>query len=107
MMEFQTSMQEFNQILIGIVGTVIGGILGYLIRVLIEHRLAIDRIKENIKITEFNKAVASIRAVFAPSLSILYLARKHGSTHEAPNVDKHLRDAILEQSSAPINQFKN
>lgn len=93
-------MDELNQILIGISGTVIGGILGYLIRVFIEHRLAIDRIKENIKITEFNKAAASIRAAFAPSLSILYLAKKHGSTHEAPNLDKHLKDAMLEQSSA-------
>lgn len=47
--------------------TFAGGVLGYLIRIVIEHRLAIDRIKENIRITDFNKASSKLRASFAPA----------------------------------------
>ena len=60
-------MDELIKIIIGVSGTVIGGILGYFIRIFIENRLAIDRMRENIRITEFNKASAKLRAAFAPA----------------------------------------
>lgn len=93
-------MDGLHEVIIGVSGTFLGGILGYLIRVVVEHRLAIDRIKENIRITEFNKGAGALRAAFAPSLSNLYLAKTHGSTHEVPNVDKLLKESIIAQSSA-------
>lgn len=85
--------------------TALGGILGYFSCLFIEHRLEIDRIKKSIQITEFCKAAANFRAAFAPALSFIYLAKKHGSTHEVPNVDKFLRDSILTQAAA-IEEFR-
>lgn len=51
--------------------TVLGGFLGYFIRLFIEHRLAIDRNRDNIKITEFNKASATFRAAFISTVCFL------------------------------------
>lgn len=78
----------------------IGGVLGYLLKSQIDHRLAIARIYETARVTEFNKAVASIRAAFAPSLAFIYLAKKHGSTHEVPDVDAFLKNALPELAAA-------
>lgn len=49
--------------------TLFGGILGYFMRTLLEHRLAIERNRDNIRIIEFNKAAADFRASF---INILY-----------------------------------
>lgn len=57
-----------EEIIKSIAYTILGGILGYFIRLFIEHRLAIDRIKENIRITEFNKAAATFRATFVDEI---------------------------------------
>jgi hypothetical protein len=51
--------------------TVFGGFMGYFIRTLIDHRLALDRIKENIRITEFNKAAAIFRVEFVATMLFL------------------------------------
>ena len=64
-------MSQFVNYIAYISFTVLGGILGYFIRILIEHRLAIDRIKENIKITEFNKAAALFREAFVMEIFLL------------------------------------
>jgi len=48
--------------------TTLGGILGYFMRLFVEHRLAVDRIKETIRITECNKAAGDLRAGFAPAI---------------------------------------
>lgn len=98
-------MDELIKIIIGVSGTVIGGFLGYFLRIFIEHRLAIDRIKKNIKITEYTRATAKFRAAFAPALAFIYLAKKHGSTHETPDVNKFLREALLCHASA-IEEFR-
>ena len=98
-------MDELIKIIIGVSGTVIGGFLGYFLRLFIEHRLAITRIKENIRITEFNKAAAKFRSAFAPALAFIYLAKKHGSTKEIPDVNKFLREALLCHASA-IEDFR-
>lgn len=81
-------------------GTSIGGVLGYLLKTQIDHRLAISRIYETARVAEFNKAAASFRAAFAPSLAFIYLAKKHGSTHEVPDVDAFLRKTLLELAAA-------
>lgn len=72
-------MDELVKILIGISGTVLGGFLGYFLRVFIEHRLAIDRIKETIKVTEFSKAAAKLRAAFAPAKAHLKFPQSLGN----------------------------
>ncbi len=54
--------------IIAISCTALGGCLGYFIRLFIENRLAVGRIKENIRITEFNKAASELRAAFAPAM---------------------------------------
>lgn len=41
-----------------------GGVLGYLLRTLIDHRLARSRSIEAIQIAEFNKAAAAFRSAF-------------------------------------------
>lgn len=97
-------MDELIKIIIGISGTVIGGFLGYFIRLFIEHRLAIDRIKENIKITGFNHAAAKLRAAFAPALAMIYLARHHG-THDRPDDDRFIKDNLLLHAAA-VEEFR-
>ena len=48
--------------------TVFGGIIGYIMRTLVEHHLAIERNKENIKIIEFNKGASAFRAAFVDAI---------------------------------------
>jgi hypothetical protein len=79
---------------------IIGGVFGYLLKTQIDHRLAIARIYETARITEFNKASASIRAAFAPALATIYLAKNHGSTHEVPDVDAFLRKTLPDLAAA-------
>jgi hypothetical protein len=92
-------VDEFIKIIIGISGTVLGGFLGYFIRLFIEHRLAIDRIKENIRITEFNKAAAGFRGTFAPAIAKFLLL------NTTNDIDKMLRDELIPQSIA-IEKFR-
>ena len=80
-------------------GTVLGGFLGYFIRLFIEHRLAIDRIKENIRITEFNKAASDFRAAFAPTIVKFNLISDFNA------IDKRLRDELIPQGVA-IERFR-
>lgn len=80
-------------------GTVLGGFLGYFIRLFIEHRLAIDRIKENIRITEFNKAASDFRAAFAPAIVKFNLISDFNA------IDKMLRDELIPQGVA-IERFR-
>ena len=61
-------MDEFIKIVIGISCATLGGFLGYFIRLFIEHRLALNRIKESIRIAEFNKAAAEFKAVFVDEM---------------------------------------
>ena len=92
-------MDELIKIIIGIAGTVLGGFLGYFIRLFIEHRLAIDRIKKNIRITEFNKAASDFRAAFAPVIA------KFALLSDANAIDQMLKDELIPQSVA-IEKFR-
>ena len=53
------------------IGLSIGAIVGYIVRELIGDRLARDRALESIRITEFNKAAATFRAVFIDQIFML------------------------------------
>ncbi len=66
--EFLKVVAEISKYLAG--GTV-GGILGYLLKTQIDHRLAIARNYEVITINEFNKAAAVFRAEFVNEIFML------------------------------------
>lgn len=93
-------MDELIKFILFFGGTSLGGVLGYLLKTQIDHRLAISRIHETIRATEMAKAVAAFRAAFASSLAFIYLAKNHGSTHDVPDVDNYLRSALPEQAAA-------
>ena len=87
--------------------TILGGFLGYFIRLFIEHRLAIDRIRENIKITEFNKAASEFRASFAPQLAYLKgLRSTEGSNGEVEETREYLYDAFIQFHAAELCKFR-
>jgi len=94
--------------LIGVIGGLLGAWIGGIIsrkasREAVEssNQNAIDIMRGQERI----KNIASIRAAFAPALSFIYLAKKHGSTHEVPDVDKFLKDSLLSQA-ATIEKFR-
>jgi hypothetical protein len=93
---------------IGIGGAVIGATIAgpvnyFFSKILIKQ--SSRNMLESVRLIEFNKSVAAFRAAFAPALSFIYLAKKHGSTHDAPDVDKFLKDYLLSQAAA-IEQFR-
>lgn len=88
---------EIKTALIGVIAALLGGWVG----AAISRKSANDIIRKQ----EFNKAASSIRAAFAPALSFIYLAKNHGSTHEAPDVDKFLRDNLMTQASV-VEEFR-
>ncbi len=92
-------MDELIKYIIAIACTTLGGFLGYFIRLFIEHRLAIDRIKENIRITEFNKAASDFRAAFAPVIVKFNLISDFNA------IDKMLREELIPQGVA-IERFR-
>jgi hypothetical protein len=92
-------MDELIKSIIVIACTTLGGFLGYFIRLFIEHRLAIDRIKENIRITEFNKAASDFRAAFAPAIVKFNLISDFNA------IDKMLRKELIPQGVA-IERFR-
>jgi hypothetical protein len=89
--------------LIGVIGGLLGAWIGGIIsrkasREAVEssNQNAIDIMRGQERIQN----VASLCAAFAPTLSFIYLAKKHGSTHEIPDVDKFIRDSLLNQATA-------
>jgi hypothetical protein len=80
-------------------GGTIGGILGFLLKTQIDHRLAIARIQETSRISEFNKAVSEFRAAFAPAIF------KFKITSDLNSIDKLLKDELINQGIA-IEKFR-
>jgi hypothetical protein len=76
-------MEELIKI---ISGTVLGGFLGYFIRLFIEHRLAIDRIKENIKLTEDFRAASKFRSFVLYELVGFYPIDQYWEEKEFPRL---------------------
>ena len=64
-------MIEIAEYIAGAIGLSAGGVVGYLSRTLIENKLAINRIYENIRATEFSKAAATFRCAFTHEIRIL------------------------------------
>ena len=100
-----------NTIIAALIG-VFGGLFGVWIGGIISRkasREAVESSNQNaidiMRKQERIKNVASFRAAFAPALSFIYLAKKHGSTHEVPDVDKFLKDSLLGQAAA-TEQFR-
>jgi hypothetical protein len=52
-------------------GTALGAVLGYLLRVLVEHRLAKSRATEDRTATRFNAAADALRTAFADEIAFL------------------------------------
>lgn len=96
-------MDELIKIIIGISGTVLGGFLGYFIRLFIDHRLAIDRIKENIKLTEFNHAVSKFRAAIIYELSGLYPIEQGWNQEDFPRLYQSI--PIVNSAAAEFRHF--
>lgn len=75
-------MEEFFKILTKTVlffsGSALGGVLGYLLKTQIDHRLAIARNYENLRATEFNKASAAFRSAFVDEIYALRHIVKYG-----------------------------
>jgi hypothetical protein len=92
-------MENLIKWIIGISGTTLGIFLGYFIRLFIEHRLAIDRIKENIKITEFNKAASELRSAFAKAIV------KFRILSDFSEIDEMLKEELIPQGIA-IEKFR-
>lgn len=74
-------MDKFIEFIIFFSGTSIGGVLGYLLKTQIDHRLAIARSYETIRATEFNKAAATFRAAFAEAMFQLRQNARTGTVH--------------------------
>ena len=72
-------MDKFIEFIIFFSGTSIGGVLGYLLKTQIDHRLAITRNYDVIRTTEFNKAAATFRAAFVEAIYTLRRSAKYGN----------------------------
>ena len=84
-----------------------GGVLGYLIRAFIDHRLARSRTIEAMHIADLNKAVLAFHDAFAPVVAQINLAKKHSrfDVSPAPNLEKVLGDSLIEQATV-IEKFR-
>ena len=75
-------------------------IIGALITIGGAHRLSIHL--ESIR--RKHEAAAQLRAAFAPTLSFLYIARRHGN-HDKPDIDIHIKTALLSHGAA-VEMFR-
>ncbi len=79
---------------------IISAILGALVGAWITYRFSLGLI---VKQNSLN-AAAKLRAAFAPTLAMIYLARHHG-THDRPDDDKFIKDNLLLHASA-VEEFR-
>lgn len=79
-----------------------GGALGYLIRTLIEHRLALSRNIETTKIAAFNKAASSFRNAFD---DVLVLLRKN-FRDKTVMIDQIITPEVLDNHDKARIQFE-
>ena len=78
---------------------IIGGVLGYLLKTQIDHRLAISRIYETARVSEYNKAVSEFRGAFAPAIV------KFKITADFNQINDMLREELIPQGIA-IERFR-
>lgn len=86
----------------------VGGVLGYLLRAVIDHRLARSRTIEAMQIADLNKAALDFHAAFAPAVAQINLAKKHSRFDVSPALDleKVLGDSLIEQATV-IEKFRD
>lgn len=82
------------------IGFSIGAVVGFIIRAIIGDQLARSRNKETVRFSESYKSSILFRAAFNPTLAQLDLARKHKSTHEAPDIDGYFLAVLPIQAEA-------
>jgi hypothetical protein len=87
-----------------------GGIVGYLGRQLLEHKLAIIRNFETIKATEFNKAASEFRAAFVDAIFALrnnarYGKKRAGDIVMEPVVIAHEKAKIMFEPFVPASEL--
>lgn len=75
-------------------------ILGALVGAWITYRFSLGLVTKQNTIN----AAAKLRAAFAPTLAIIYLARHHG-THDRPDDDKFIKDNLLLHAVA-VEEFR-
>lgn len=102
--------------IVGVIATVVAGFGGAALGSYFTYLSGIKLVQKThandvalTRVQEFNTAVASFHAAFAPALAFLYLAKKHRIPSDKgispSDVDKFLRDAILNHAAA-IEQFR-
>lgn len=92
-----------NEITAAILGALVGAFITYrfaLALVTRQHELS----KELADREARRAAVARFRAAFAPTQAFVYISQKHG-THDKPDLDAHLKEALLSQGSA-VEEFR-
>ena len=77
----------------------IGGILGYLLKTQIDHLLAIARIRENIRVTEFNKSASIFYASF---VDVIVRLRRNTQTAEFHYTNIPTSADLIEHEKAKI-----
>lgn len=82
----------------------IGGIVGYIVREVIGHKLAITRTLETIKITEFNKAAAEFRIAFVDVVFILRKSERFGG-HDTRNILNETALTVHEKAKIRFEPF--
>lgn len=80
-------------------GGIVGGVLGYLLKTQIDHRLAISRIYKAASVAEYNKAVSEFSAAFAPAIF------KFKITADFKTIETMLKDELISQGIA-IERFR-
>jgi ABC-type thiamine transport system substrate-binding protein len=82
-----------------IISTIIGGAIG-IFGIYFGYWLTRSDSREIIRITEFNKARASFRSAFAPTLAVIDISKKVRTRNQLPtDIDTALWGALLKQAT--------
>lgn len=92
-------MNEFIDFVYFIFGTTVGGVLGYLFKTQIDHRLGIVRINEAARLSNLHKAKGEFWAGFAPAIAKFPLLR------DSEAIDAMLKEELIPQAVA-IEKFR-
>lgn len=86
-------------------------ILGALVGAFITYRFALQLVRRQHELEKDladrearRLAAGRFRAAFAPTQAFIYIAQKHG-THDRPDVDAHVKGALLGQGAA-VEEFR-
>jgi hypothetical protein len=80
---------------------IIAALIGALVGAWITYRFSLGLIAKQNSM----QAAADLRAAFAPTLAFVFIAKRHIGTHDRPDFNAHLRNAVLSHGSA-IEMFR-